>query len=88
MNSELDQGQAAPAAGGAPSRVRGAKIPPAVDGLDQLGRSMPHPVGLVEELLGKGIGFRSLSDGAIGTTTSRVWHSSSVGSARSAPCQA
>ena len=30
---------------------------------------MPHLVGLVEELLGKGIGFRSLQDGAIDTTT-------------------
>ena len=37
--------------------------------LDRLGRSMPHLVGLVEELLGKGIGFRSLQDGAIDTTT-------------------
>ena len=37
--------------------------------LDRLGRSMPHLVGLVEDLLGKGIGFRSLSDGAIDTTT-------------------
>ena len=37
--------------------------------LDRLGRSMPHLVGLVEELLAKGIGFRSLSDGAIDTTT-------------------
>ena len=37
--------------------------------LDRLGRSMPHLVGLVEELLGRGIGFRSLSDGAIDTTT-------------------
>ena len=37
--------------------------------LDRLGRSMPHMVGLVEELLSKGIGFRSLSDGAIDTTT-------------------
>lgn len=37
--------------------------------LDRLGRSMPHLVGLVEELLGKGVGFRSLSDGAIDTTT-------------------
>ena len=34
-----------------------------------LGRSMPHLVGLVEELLGKGIDFRSLQDGAIDTTT-------------------
>ena len=37
--------------------------------LDRLGRSMPHLVSLVEELLGKGIGFRSLQDGAIDTTT-------------------
>ena len=37
--------------------------------LDRLGRSMPHLVSLVEELLGKGIGFRSLLDGAIDTTT-------------------
>ena len=37
--------------------------------LDRLGRSMPHLVGLVEELLGKGIGFRSLQDGAVDTTT-------------------
>ena len=37
--------------------------------LDRLGRSMPHLVGLVEELPGKGIDFRSLLDGAIDTTT-------------------
>ena len=37
--------------------------------LDRLGRSMPHLVGLVEELLSKGIGFRSLLDSAIDTTT-------------------
>ena len=37
--------------------------------LDRLGRSMPHLVSLVEKLLGKGVGFRSLSDGAIDTTT-------------------
>ena len=37
--------------------------------LDRLGRSMPHLVGLVEDLLGKGIGFRSLQDGVIDTTT-------------------
>ena len=30
---------------------------------------MPHLVGLVEDLLGKGIGFWSLQDGAIDTTT-------------------
>ena len=40
-----------------------------VSRLDRLGRSMPHLVGLVEQLLGKGIGFRSLQDGAIDTTT-------------------
>ena len=37
--------------------------------LDRLGRSMPHLVSLVDDLLGKGIGFRSLLDGAIDTTT-------------------
>jgi len=37
--------------------------------LDRLGRSMPHLVTLVAELLEKGIGFRSLCDGAIDTTT-------------------
>ena len=37
--------------------------------LDRLGRSMPHLVTLVEELLSKKIGFRSLCDGAIDTTT-------------------
>ena len=36
--------------------------------LDRLGRSMPHLVGLVDELLGKGTGFRSLQGGAIDTT--------------------
>lgn len=37
--------------------------------LDRLGRSMPHLVTLVAELLSKKIGFRSLCDGAIDTTT-------------------
>jgi DNA invertase Pin-like site-specific DNA recombinase len=37
--------------------------------LDRLGRSMPHLVMLVEELLHKQIGFRSLCDGVIDTTT-------------------
>ncbi|MGI2299967.1 recombinase family protein [Candidatus Cardinium hertigii] len=37
--------------------------------LDRLGRSVAHLVGLVEELCQKGIGFRSLCDGAIDTTT-------------------
>ena len=36
--------------------------------LDRLGPSMPHLVGLVEELL-RGVGFRSLQDGHIDTTT-------------------
>jgi DNA invertase Pin-like site-specific DNA recombinase len=37
--------------------------------LDRLGRSMSHLVNLVEELRQKGIGFRSICDGAIDTTT-------------------
>ncbi len=37
--------------------------------LDRLGRSMSHLVTLVDDLLKKGIGFRSLCDGAIDTTT-------------------
>ena len=37
--------------------------------LDRLGRSMSHLVALVTELLDKNIGFRSLQDGAIDTTT-------------------
>ena len=37
--------------------------------MDRLGRSMPHLVGLVEELLQRGVGFRSLQDGHIDTTT-------------------
>lgn len=37
--------------------------------LDRLGRSMPHLVSLVESLLKQKIGFRSLCDGAIDTTT-------------------
>ncbi|MDP3704880.1 MAG: recombinase family protein [Legionellaceae bacterium] len=37
--------------------------------LDRLGRSMPHLVTLVEDLGKKGIGFKSLCDGAINTTT-------------------
>jgi DNA invertase Pin-like site-specific DNA recombinase len=37
--------------------------------LDRLGRSMPHLVLLIEQLLHRRIGFRSLCDGAIDTTT-------------------
>lgn len=37
--------------------------------LDRLGRTMPHLVALVEELRQKGIGFRSVCDGVIDTTT-------------------
>ena len=37
--------------------------------LDRLGRSMPHLVGLIEDLKQKGIGFKSICDGAIDTTT-------------------
>lgn len=37
--------------------------------LDRLGRSMPKLVSLIEELRQKGIGFRSICDGVIDTTT-------------------
>ena len=37
--------------------------------LDRLSHSMPHLVTLVEELREQGIGFRSIGDGAIDTTT-------------------
>ncbi len=37
--------------------------------LDRLGRSMSHLVTLIEELLRRQVGFRSLGDGAIDTTT-------------------
>ena len=37
--------------------------------LDRLGRSMPHLVSLIENLRQKGIGFKSICDGAIDTTT-------------------
>ncbi len=37
--------------------------------LDRLGRSLPHLVTLVADLKEKGIGFKSLHDGVIDTTT-------------------
>lgn len=37
--------------------------------LDRLGRSMVHLVSLIEELRTKDVGFKSLCDGAIDTTT-------------------
>ena len=37
--------------------------------LDRLGRSMPHLVELIKELRERGVGFKSLCDGAIDTTT-------------------
>lgn len=37
--------------------------------LDRLGRSMPHLVSLIEDLRQKGIGFKSICDGVIDTTT-------------------
>ena len=37
--------------------------------LDRLGRSMIHLVELVEQLRERGVGFRSLCDGAVDTTT-------------------
>lgn len=37
--------------------------------LDRLGRSMPHLVTLIEDLRERGVGFRSICDGVIDTTT-------------------
>jgi len=37
--------------------------------LDRLGRSMTHLVSVIEELLGRQVGFRALCDGAIDTTS-------------------
>jgi DNA invertase Pin-like site-specific DNA recombinase len=37
--------------------------------LDRLGRSMHHLVELIEELSNRGVGFRSVSDGLIDTTS-------------------
>ena len=36
--------------------------------LDRLGRSMRHLITLVEDLRGRGVGFRSLNEGSIDTT--------------------
>lgn len=37
--------------------------------LDRLGRSMPHLVSVVTDLKERGVGFRSIQDGAVNTTT-------------------
>lgn len=37
--------------------------------LDRLGRSMPHLVSILEDLMSRGVGFKSICDGAIDTTT-------------------
>ena len=37
--------------------------------LDRLGRSMQHLVNVVADLKGRGVGFKSIRDGAIDTTT-------------------
>jgi len=42
---------------------------PVVWRLDRLERSMTHLVTVIEELLGRQVGFRALCDGAIDTTT-------------------
>ena len=62
--------------------------------LDRLGRSMAHLVTLIEDLRQRQVGFRSLGDGAIDTTTASgelvfnifsAWLSSSDGSFRRGP---
>ena len=37
--------------------------------LDRLGRSMPHLISTIEELKARGVGFRSISDGVVDTTS-------------------
>jgi DNA invertase Pin-like site-specific DNA recombinase len=37
--------------------------------LDRLGRSLPHLVSIIKELKDRGVGFRSIGDGNIDTTT-------------------
>lgn len=37
--------------------------------LDRLGRSMPHLIGMINDFSERGVGFKSIQDGAIDTTT-------------------
>ena len=37
--------------------------------LDRLGRSLKHLIEIIEELKARGVGFRSINDGGIDTTT-------------------
>lgn len=37
--------------------------------LDRLGRSLKHLIEIVEDMKGRGVGFRSINDGGIDTTT-------------------
>ncbi len=41
--------------------------------LDRLGRSMRHLINLVEDLRSRGVGFRSLNEGAIDTTNATTF---------------
>ncbi|WP_198595222.1 recombinase family protein [Vibrio splendidus] len=40
--------------------------------LDRLGRSMAHLISLIESLMQRGVGFKSIQDGAIDTTTEQL----------------
>ena len=42
--------------------------------LDRLGKSMRHLITIVEDLRDRGIGFRSLQEGAIDTTSAADWN--------------